>query len=60
MPLPAFGLYSFVSAVMGGPAALLSLVSLEVVPPFDKPWLVRGCNVGWGVVMRLCIEKCDW
>ncbi|KAI8470185.1 MAG: hypothetical protein J3K34DRAFT_510765 [Monoraphidium minutum] len=44
----AYGLYAFVSAVMGGPALLLGLIGLEVVPPFDRPWLSTSLADFWG------------
>ena len=39
---PALGLYGFISFLMTGPATLLTTVAnIDVVPPFDAPWLVR-------------------
>ncbi|KAI8475316.1 MAG: hypothetical protein J3K34DRAFT_517551 [Monoraphidium minutum] len=44
----AFGLYAFLCFIMGGAVALLGLVSIEVVPPFDRPWLATSLADFWG------------
>lgn len=41
-------LCSFISFIMNGPAALLTnLADLDVVPPFDKPWLSTSLADFW-------------
>jgi hypothetical protein len=43
------GLASFISFLMNGPAAVLtSLAELDVVPPFDKPWMASSLADFWG------------
>ncbi|KIZ07781.1 hypothetical protein MNEG_0171 [Monoraphidium neglectum] len=38
----ALGLYGFISFLMTGPAVLLTAIAaIDVVPPFDAPWMVR-------------------
>lgn len=45
----AFAIYGFVSALMTGPGALLpAALGLEVVPPFDQPWLSTSLADYWG------------
>lgn len=44
----AFALCSFVSFLMNGPAAVLtSLAELDVVPPFDRPWMSTSLADFW-------------
>lgn len=49
MPLPfpshpaALGLASFLGFFMHGPGAVVTAaLRMDVVPPFDQPWLVRS------------------
>eukprot|EP00877_Chromochloris_zofingiensis_P012585 jgi/Chrzof1/7580/Cz02g29020.t1 len=45
----ALGLYGFVSFIMEGPAAIIvGLLRIELVPPFDKPWLATSLADFWG------------
>lgn len=44
----AWGLWAYVSFVMGSGAVLLGLAGLEVVPPFDMPWMSVSLADFWG------------
>lgn len=64
----SFGLYGFISFLMTGPAVLLtSLANINVVPPFDAPWMsvsladfwARRWNNTVGLTLRsLCYDPC--
>jgi hypothetical protein len=44
----ALALCSFISFLMNGPAAVLtSLAELDVVPPFDRPWMSTSLADFW-------------
>lgn len=46
--ITALALCSFVSFLMNGPAAVLtSLAELDVVPPFDRPWMSTSLADFW-------------
>lgn len=53
MTLSGWGQAGLITLVMGVPALLMSLLAgIEVVPPFDRPWMV-GCALVHGALCRL-------
>ncbi len=46
--LVAYSLYLYISLVMCGPILLLQLGGVDLVPPFDKPWMATSLSDFWG------------
>lgn len=59
--ITALALCSFVSFLMNGPAAVLtSLAELDVVPPFDRPWMSTSLADFWSRWERGRGQLCCW
>jgi len=55
--LTAYALYSYVSLVMCAPMLLLQMHGVDLVPPFDRPWLSTSLSDFWG---RRWVRRWDY